>query len=163
MNFDGFDMGGTVGSSQWKQVVLTAMRFGLRERVGEFAMRRAHYETYRVMDPPSLVHSFATEVLGKATGPQHYQASESATALVVGFATWRDMFKATYRGRWWMRWWRWHINYIERSETKTATVRVEAELGLFFPHAQEPPVFPGWLGLAYPVVLRAERQPPRDR
>lgn len=143
-------------SAAWNQIHLDALRFGMSERLGEFAMSRASYELRRQLDPPVLVHRFATEILGKATGPRTYEQSESATALTVGFATWWDMWKATHRGRWWMRWRRWHINYVERTETATATVRVEADVAVLFPEADQPPVFPAWLGRAYPVVLHAE-------
>lgn len=48
----------------------------------------------------------------------HY-VRESTPQLIKGetpvrrFATWRDHFKATHQGRWWMRWRRWRIRYIE--------------------------------------------------
>jgi hypothetical protein len=145
---------GRAQSAAWRQAYLTVLRSTFTERLGGFAAARVGYELWRELDPPQLAHRVTTEMLGKATGPRTYEASESATALVVGFATWRDMFKATYRGRWWMRWRRWKINYIERTETKQATVRVQAELAVLFPHAQD---LPEWLGGGYPVILQADR------
>lgn len=130
--------------------VLTALQMGLSYAVGEFAASRARYGMYRELDPPRLVHRFTTEVLARCTGPQVYERSATATAQVVGFASWWDMWKATYCGRWWMRWRRWPVRYIERSDTATATVRVEADLAVLFPHAQ---ALPEAMGRAYAVVL----------
>lgn len=152
-----FDSGAYAEVEEWNYVHLQALRMGVRERIGEFAAERSSYELWREADPPRLVHNFVTEILGKTTGPREYAASKSATALVVGFASWWDMFKATYRGRWWMRWRKWTINYIERTATATATVRVEADLGVLFPGAQVPPGWcPDYLGEPSPVVLSVQ-------
>jgi hypothetical protein len=149
-------------AADWTRIYLDALRLDMRERVGEFAASRSRYELWHEHDPPMRTHWFTTEVLAKTTGPRTYEAHESATAMMVGFASWFDHFKATYRGRWWMRWRRWRIHYRQRSETKTATVRVEAELALFFPHAAALPIFPEWLGQGYAVILRTERTYPED-
>lgn len=158
MRYDERDFGALPSDSRevatWQPVYLEALRIELRERLGEFAQMRAGYELRRELDPDSLTHRLTTQVLARVTGPRIYTASEQATATAVGFATWWDMCKATYRGRWWMRWRRWNIRYVQRSETKTATVRVEAELAVLFPHAAD---LPDRLGNAYPVILRADR------
>jgi hypothetical protein len=58
------------------------------------------------------------------------------------FATWWDHWKATYRGRWWMRWRRWTVNY--NIEARTLTARAEADLSRYWAYPQAnvtPPEF----------------------
>jgi hypothetical protein len=138
-----------LGRDPGSVVYLEAMQFGVRHRIGEFALSRMRYEIYPEVDPSGMVHHLTTEILAKSTGPRVYTDRQTASVELVRFASWRDHFKATYRGRWWMRWRSWNIRYTFRTDSATAEVKVEATIAVVFPHAGG---LPEYLGRAYPVV-----------
>jgi len=132
-----------------EQIYLEAMRIGISERLGNFALSRMRYELHREFDPMGIAHHLSAEILRCATEPAIYRDRTTATAAVVRFATWWDHFKAVYRRRWWMRWRHWEVSYWWAEETAVAEVVVQATLEALFPHAGD---LPDGLGPAYPVV-----------
>jgi hypothetical protein len=136
-----------------EQIYLEAMRISVSERLGDFALSRMRYELHREFDPLGIAHRLSTEILRYSTEPTIHRDRTTATAAVVRFATWWDHFKAVYRRRWWMRWYRWEIHYWWAEETAVAEVTVRATREALFPHAGG---MPDWLGPPYPVI-RGER------
>lgn len=137
------------GRRQLQDAYLEAMRIEVSRIIGDFAASRMSYRLARIYDPAGMAHHLATEILARATGPRIYTDRRSASVELVRFASWWDHFKATYRRRWWMRWRRWEVRYTLREATAVAEVKVEANIAVLFPHAED---LPARLGPAYPVV-----------
>lgn len=138
----------------WTQIQLEQLKVAVAHRLGPYAAQRLRYEVRdQVADPEDLVQELSTYVLGKSTGARTYEQSRTATASVVRFGSWWDHFKAAHRRRWWMRWRHWRVHYYWREETVVATVKVDADVAVVFPHAQD---LPESLGAGYPLILWAQ-------
>ncbi len=98
-----------------------------------------------------MVHELSVDVLSDRLPPAeiHHTVRAKQTVTVDGtvtydrFATWWDHYKATYRGRWWMRWRRWNVRTVKEAHPYTVTrdirckhhVTVDLERYRTYPHA----------------------------
>jgi len=75
-------------------------------------------------------------VLAHQLPPETITQTISGTTQDGRHATWWDHFKATYRGRWWMRWRGWQINYRLVDVPYFHTVQVVVRGHWSFPDAR---------------------------
>lgn len=134
------------------QRLLHELKMSMMLEVGSFAAQRFsilhHIERGQV--------ELMTMILADHLGEEEIVESRREHVEFVGFASWWDHWKATYRGRWWMRWRTWEVNYKVEERDVVATVRVNMTKYWAFPKANIPaPEF----GNPVPVITnRVERQ-----
>lgn len=136
---------------------LEAMRVGIRadplagRYVGRYSSEAM--ELRRIFDPMLL--ELRTFLLTDKLGDKEIREERTVDHECVRFATWWDHWKATYRGRWWMRWRRWTVRYNIEHHPLTARVSVDMSRYWTFPEAD---VYPDSLGAAVPYI-KNQRMP----
>lgn len=71
-----------------------------------------------------MVIRLRAHVLAEQLPPQTMQHRIRWEIEDERFASWWDMFKATYADRWWMRWRTWAVRYVPMPVERTVTVEV---------------------------------------
>lgn len=135
-----------------RELILESLPVGLTTGLdfGPYSRERLRMEIHSRLDPHMLALTLSTELLAMVKRDEIQEHHEDVIVVTAAFATWWDHFKATYRGRWWMRWRRWTIRYTESEQVHRVTVRVRADLAAIFPEASvENPRG----GRTWPVVL----------
>lgn len=118
----------------------------LRVAVRTDPLVRLGYFSASQMEISKILHDdmiqFATNLLADNLGEEKAIANSRQTEEFVGFATWWDHFKATYRGRWWMSWRKWRINYKIDELTVLGQIEVDLKRYWAYPKAEiTPPEF----------------------
>lgn len=127
----------TSEDSQFHWHVMETLKAGVRQYdrpVGSYASDRM--ELVRHLE--HMCWELRTYILADQLGEERVTRTHRETAEFVGFATWWDHFKATYRGRWWMSWRRWQINYKVSEKHVDGRVDVDMTKYWAFPQANVP-------------------------
>lgn len=105
-----------------EQHILTRVKAGAQAYLGAESMQRLTLTTREDYIADRLVAQLRTAVLAEHLPPQqvtvevdydHPAAGGRGVTTDPRFATWWDMFKATYRARWWMRWRSWPVRTVD--------------------------------------------------
>jgi len=128
-------------------IFMKTVEYGIRESVGPFAARRLQASYL----PEHMMIELKTAILACQMGEERIVEERRAKHECLRFATWWDHFKATYRGRWWMRWRRWEIAYANEHHELVARVDVDMTKYWTFPKATID--FPDEFGDHYPVIV----------
>lgn len=121
---------------------------------------RQHLGSLRgsALDNTTAVQYIAEELALRLRGHvlAHQLPPQTRTTVVEGntedlrHATWWDHFKATHRGRWWMRWRAWTINYTTVAVPYRHPVTVTVRDHWSFPDAR---IYPRALGAPVMITL----------
>lgn len=121
--------------------VMHVLKAGVRhlpEPLGFYSTEQL--ELRRLLEP--MMYELTTMVLADRIDETEIREQRSETVYFPRFATWWDHFKATYRGRWWMRWRRWQVRFVAEDVTVTAKVVVDLTRYHTYPQANiVPPEF----------------------
>jgi len=119
------------------RVILDPLRLKLARtlslEVGEYLVNSSTLEVDRFLDRIAL--EFRYEVLAERMPPAEVRHPVVLVEDDPRHATWWDMFKATYRGRWWMRWRAWEVAYTSTPVTVRRDVVVNIQGHFTFPQA----------------------------
>ncbi len=140
--------------SEWRE--MEELRIGMRTMdppLGYYASAR----TELVRHIEQMAWELRVHVLSERLDEIRVADSRTEDHECIRFATWFDHWKATYRGRWWMRWRRWTVRY--NIEHHPITVRVAADLTRYWTYPEAsitPPEF------GEPVRYATVRQIPTE-
>lgn len=153
------------------ELLPVAIRHSLRD-YGLVGVAERLRLTYLVED---MTYELSTQLLAERLPPQyiHHTVREQQTVTGSGtvsdlhFATWFDHFKATYAGRWWMRWRMWTVRerqvvvpYAYQHEL-TCTHRVRISVQDFWTYPRDRVGVPPDLGA--PVLVSTVTTEPMPR
>lgn len=122
-------------------ITLDSLRVGHKfferglDRLGAYA--REHAQIQMIEEGWT---ELATQVLADNLGQERISETVRGRVEVARFAGWWDHFKATYRGRWWMRWRRWQINYTISRQPAVARVDIDLTRYWTYPEADVLPL-----------------------
>jgi hypothetical protein len=117
-----------------------------------------HLEVAQIFDP--MLVELRTYLLSDKLAEERIHESRTEDHECVRFATWWDHWKATYRGRWWMRWRKWTVRYNIEHHPLTAKVVVDMTRYWTFPGAD---IYPSELGGPVPFIKNQRIQEPYAR
>ncbi|GAA3751839.1 hypothetical protein [Micromonospora maritima] len=114
-------------------IVLDEMRYAYRQYpdLGEFS--RGRLDLRQLLDP--MMFELSTAVLSERLPTERVTRTRREQIETARFATWWDHFKATYRGRWWMRWRRWAVRQLVDTHEIEAVAAVDLDRHWTFPRA----------------------------
>ena len=115
-------------------VVLDEVRRRISEDVGPYAAGRT--ELFEQIDAMRL--TLAMDVLAEKLPAEQVRKHRREVIHTARFATWWDHWKATYRGRWWMRWRRWSVRQLVDEHELEATAVVDLQRYWTYPRAALP-------------------------
>jgi hypothetical protein len=141
--------------------ILDAMRVGIRmdpmyalhgRRVGSYSAREM--ELSRIIEPMML--DLSTYLLTEKLGEERIVEERVVDHECIRFASWYDHWKATYRGRWWMRWRRWEVRYNIEHHPIKARIEVDMTKHWTFPEAD---IVPAELGSPMGYITNTRSRP----
>ena len=100
-------------------------------RIGTYSSDRL--ELVKLVEHMGL--ELRTAMLADWLGEERIIETRRENHECLRFATWWDHFKATYRGRWWMRWRRWAVAYNIENHPLTARAEIDMTRYWAFPQA----------------------------
>lgn len=117
-------------------VMLDEMRYAYRQYpdLGEFS--RGRLDLRQMLDP--MLFELSTSVLSERLPTERVTRTHREQIETARFATWWDHWKATYRGRWWMRWRRWSVRQLVDVHEVEAVAAVDLDRHWTFPRAAIP-------------------------
>ncbi len=147
----------STSTADWR--TLHAMRVGFKQdpmfalhgrRVGGYSADQM--ELSRIIEPMML--ELATYLLTEKLGEKRIVERRVVDHECLRFASWWDHWKATYRGRWWMRWRRWEVRYNIEHQPIEARVEVDMTKYWTFPEAD---IVPAALGAPLGYITNSRR------
>lgn len=132
------------GDVQSTEHIMEILKVGITSDA-KMQARLGYYSASRISLAERLYDdliTLSTYVLADHVGDEEVVRTHRETGEFVGFATWWDHWKATYRGRWWMRWRKWRINYKISELHVDGKVQVDLKQYWAYPRANiAPPEF----------------------
>lgn len=113
------------------QVLLHELRCAYRYDLGQFSMDRMDFR--QLLDP--MFAELSTTVLSEQLPTERVTQRRREEVETARFASWWDHWKATYRGRWWMRWRRWSVRQLVDTHEIEAVAAVHLDRFWTFPKA----------------------------
>ena len=116
------------------EVVLEEIRYAVRHdplHLGAYSAGRV--DLRQLLDP--MMFELSTAVLSERLPTEQVTRRRRETIETARFATWWDHWKATYRGRWWMRWRRWSVRQLVDTHEIEAVAAVNLDRHWTFPRA----------------------------
>ncbi|MGC4886723.1 hypothetical protein [Micromonospora sp. DT227] len=120
--------------SNFKVIVLDEVRSQISEDLGPYAAGR----TELVEQIDGMRMTLSMSVLAEQLPTERVRGHRREVIQTARFATWWDHWKATYRGRWWMRWRRWSVRQLVDEHELEATAVVDLRRYWTYPRAAVP-------------------------